>query len=152
MLVFPKSSETKSTSLKWCLTPLYLLVIFMPLAGDQYDISLTCHYAGSADGFPAIGDRKGFQGLFFRQSLFHVGNDHFGFLIPWIIGSQDQPVAHAGRHRSHFRTLRFVTVAAGTHHGNDHLFRRSYLVYGVKHIFKGIGCMCIINNGGDTFV
>ena len=119
------------------------LIVFVPLARNQHQITTSSFGDGLMNRLRAIGNLP-VRLACFANSLFSIAQDLLRILRARIIGSKDHDVAQTSRRLTHGRTLRAVAIAATTKYSDDlpfHDFAR-----GAQYIQQRVIAMRIVND------
>ena len=125
---------------------LYLLIVLMSLAGNENNVALLGHHAGSAYSLATVDNGDNLLHLLWIESGEHVVDDVLRFLETWVVACDNHTVALLDSLLSHERTLALVAVATCSTHGDDMSFAVEHLVYGVEHILKSVGRVGVVDN------
>ena len=127
------------------------LIVLMSLTGNEDDVALLSHHTGCANGFATVYDGDDLLHLFLVKSSQHIIDNVLWFLKTRIVRGDDDTVALLHGFLCHQRALTLVAVATGTTDGDDLSFSVQHFMYGVQHVYQGIRCMGIVNDGRIAF-
>src|SRR5947207_2175509 len=96
-----------------------LLIIFVPLAGDQNNVARPCQLNGAINGLSAIDN---FFIVSRSESLFDLGDDRVRILFARIVRGNDGVISMAIHCFSHQRALLPVAIATTTKNGNQSMW------------------------------
>src|SRR5437667_4325878 len=117
-----------------------LLIIFVTLARNQYNVSWTRERNGAIDRLGAINH-------FFipirAKALFDLGDNRIRIFLARIIGGDDGIVSKAICHLGHQRALLPVAIAAAAKNGNQTL--RGEFAKSIQNVAERVGRMRVID-------
>jgi len=93
-----------------------LLIIFVPLAGDQNNVVRPCQFNGAINGLSPIDN---FFIVSRAESLFDLSDNLFRIFLAWVVLSNDGVVGMAIHNFGHQRALLPIAIAAATKNGNQ---------------------------------
>src|SRR5947208_11896477 len=117
-----------------------LLIVFVPLAGDQNNVVRPCQFNGAINGLSAIDNLFIVSRL---KSLFYLGDDRVRILFARVVGGNDGVVGMTIHYFGHQRALLPVPIAAATKNRNQPM--RLKLAQSFENIPKRVGRMGVVD-------
>lgn len=127
------------------------LVIFVSFPSNKNNISFFCQSASRFDGFFPVDYGDDVLFLFFVESCHHIVYDVLWIFEARVVAGDDDGVAGVDSLLGHYWAFPFIAVPARTAYGNHLTSVSKHLFYSVEHIDQSVGCMGVVNDGGESF-
>ena len=120
----------------------YLLIVFVAFACEDYNVAVLCVFDTIADGVNSVGNDYIFA-VGFVDACFDVCDNIVNALESGVIFGDNRKVRELAGNFTHFKTSCFGAIAACTEHCNEAV--GFVLSEGCKHTFHRSGIVSIVN-------